>query len=301
MATVKKVVKKKSRVKRKVVDDPYDIEIPGVGELNEPSDDFFEYYLLLYGSSGIGKSSLFSTNPNTITAQFEPKRRNLKIRMNEFRPRKVHELEAGEVDPWRLFKAFIEKCESDKTVDNIVVDNVVECYRCCENHILLTEELEEVPTKDFGYIRGKINREFELLFNNLKFDSRMGVIFTCHAKEREGEIDSGTTDTIYGPSCSAAVFEWMKKAMDFAFYYGPHNGKRTIHCRWDTIWTKCSVQDKFLDPDGVPLKAFDIPDQSTEPDSASIVLKAFNNEIRDSDWEPDRPKRKKKTKFKRSV
>jgi len=298
MAIAKKIIKKKSRPSKVQSDDPYDVSIPGPGQVNKPSDDFFEYYTLLYGTSGIGKSSLFSTHPNTFTCMFEPKRRNLSIRMAEFRPRLVAELEQGATNPWVLFQKTIERAEQDDTVSLIVVDNVVECYKCCEAHVLLQEGIEMMPEKDYGRTRGMVNREFESFFNNLKYDSRMGFVFTAHSKEREGEIDSGTTDDIYGPACTGALFDWMKKAMDNAFFYGYHHGKRTVHIRWPGIWTKCGVAGRFLDPQGEPLKAFDIPDVEEEPDSYQMIIKAFNNELQDSDWIPDEDKPKKKLKKK---
>lgn len=251
--------------------------IPGPDDYNVPSDDFFDYYTVIHGTAGIGKSSLLASIPGCVIAQFEPARRNIKSRMVEFRPRTPIELQQGAENPYTKLLQFLEEAEKDNSVKVIGIDNVAECYKCVEYQYLFENELDEIPKNDFGACRGQVNRMFENIFNNLKYDSRLGVIFTCHTKEREGEFNTGTTDNVYSPAVTAAVFDYLKKAMDFAFYYGYHDSKRAIHCRWDCIWTKCGVDGRFMTPSGKPLQAFAIPDPAKGYDT---ILKAWNNKLK---------------------
>lgn len=257
--------------------------IPGPEELNEPSDDFFEYFCLIYGTSGIGKTSLCASAPGTLTCAFEPKRRNLKIRMLEFRSRTIPEMEQGAINPWKQFLEVLEDAENDDSVKAICVDNIVRAYQACEADFLLSENREFIPKDDFGYCRGQVNRSFGTVFNNLKSDSRLGCIFNCHSKEAEVEFNSGTTDISYGPDAPAAILSYMKAIMDFAFFYGWYNDKRALHVRWPTIWTKCGAG--FLTPNNTPLKAFEIPEVIPGVTDPSVqfetVTKAFHNELYD--------------------
>jgi hypothetical protein len=285
MAPVKRstpIVKKKPKIH---LDEPKSgrILIPGPEDLNIPSDDFFEYFCLIYGTSGIGKTSLCSSAPGNLTCAFEPKRKNLSIRMLEFRSRTVPEMEQGASNPWKDFLQILEDAENDPTVTSITIDNIVRCYLCCENDFLLSENREFIPKDDFGYCRGQVNRAFGQVFNNLKSDSRLGCIFNCHSKETEVEFNSGTTDISYGPDVPAAVLTYMKTIMDFAFFYGWYNDKRAVHVRWPTIWTKCGTG--FLTPNNVPLKAFEVPEVIpgiTDPlIQFETLTKAFHNELYD--------------------
>lgn len=253
--------------------------IPAVDDIHEPSDDFLDYWTVIHGTSSIGKSSLIMSIPDSLLLQFEPARRNLRGRRPiEFRLRSVEELDNGAEDPWKLLIKVLEELETDKSVSVIGFDNIGECYKCCEMSYLHENNLESVPTKDFGATRGQINRAFENLFNNLKYDSRLGAIFTCHTVEREGELNTGTTDTIYRPSVTNVVFDYLKKSMDFAFYYGYHDSKRAIHCRWDSIWTKCGIPYRFCNAKGVPLNAFAIPEDPSK--GYETIIKAWENKLK---------------------
>ena len=284
---------------------PNQIAIPGPDELNEVPTEFLEYFTLIYGTAGIGKTSLCASFPGAIVFQFEPARRNLPIRMVQFRPRTVAELQQGAPNPWQQLFYALEQLEQDDSCQLVVIDNIVECYKCCENDYLAEENLEYVPKKDFGHCRGQINARFESLLNNFKYDSRLGCIFTAHTKEREAELNTGTTETIYGPACSTAVFDYLKRSMDFAFYFGYHNEHRALHVRWDCIWTKCGTGENFLDSKTKePLKAFAIPSDGPNAwkQGAQVVEAAFKNQIRDCSIQYDdddtdkeeRPKIKRK-------
>jgi len=271
MVAKKKSVKVVKTKKRSLIPPPDDIF--------EPSEDFLDYWSVIHGTSGIGKSSFILSIPDALLLQFEPARRNLRGRRPiEFRPRTVEELDKGAECPWTLFISVLAELETDNSVKVVGIDNIQELYRCCENAKLLELGLEAVPMKDFGATRGLINKLFENTLNNLKYDSRLGAIFTCHTVEREGELNTGTTDTIYRPAVTSAVFDYLKKAMDFAFYFGYHDKKRALHCRWDSIWTKCGVDGRFCNAKGTPLNAFAIPEDPKM--GYPTLLKAWNNKLK---------------------
>ncbi|MFN7610147.1 MAG: AAA family ATPase, partial [bacterium] len=150
--------------------------IPGPDEFNEPSNNFFDYYTLIHGTAGVGKSSLIASIPGSVIFQFEPARRNIKARQIDFKVSTVAEMERGSVNGWKKFTTLLEQVEDDATVKVIGIDNINEAYKACENDYLLQNGMESVPKKDYGASRGEINREYERVLNNLKFNSRLGVI-----------------------------------------------------------------------------------------------------------------------------
>jgi hypothetical protein len=273
---VPSTVKKKTTTAKASSSDEW--ELPGPEDLVQPSSNFFDYYTVLHGTAGVGKSSLMASIPGSMIFQFEPARRNIVARQVNFRIATVPELERGVENAWVKFTTLLEKAESDSTIKVIGIDNISECYKACENNWLLENNMESVPSKDYGASRSQITREFERVLNSLKFNSRLGVIFTAHTKEREGELNTGTTETMYSPACPGAVFEWLKKAMDFAFFVGYHDNKRAVHCRWDTIWTKCGVRDRFCNTAGKPLNGFFLPTDPTK--GYETLVKAWDNKIK---------------------
>lgn len=273
---VPSTVKKKVTTSKKSSSDEW--ELPGPNDIVEPSQDFFDYYTVLHGTAGVGKSSLMASIPGSLIFQFEPARRNIKARQVDFKISTVPEMEKGADNPWKKFTTLLEKAENDSSIKVIGIDNISECYKSCEYNWLLENDMESVPKKDYGVSRSEINREFERVLNGLKYDSRLGVIFTAHTKEREGELNTGTTETMYSPACPGAVFDWLKKAMDFAFFIGYHNKRRAVHCRWDSIWTKCGVRDRFCTTAGRPLNGFALPDDPTK--GYEVLLKAWDNKLK---------------------
>jgi hypothetical protein len=252
--------------------------IPSPTDLVVPSNDFLDYYTIIHGTAGVGKTSLLASFPGSIIFQFEPQRRNIAARQVDFNVVPVAVMERGAENPWEKLLYLLDQAEEDPTIKVIVIDNVSECYKACEYDYLLKNDMESIPKKDFGVCRGQVNQEFERVFNTLKYKSKLGVVFTAHTKEREGELNTGTTESIYSPSCTSAVFEWLKKAMDFAFFLGYHNKRRAIHCRWDSIWTKCGIRDRFCNIKGQQLNGFFLPEDPSK--GYETMLKAWNNKIK---------------------
>ena len=273
---VPSTAKKKTTTSKKSSSDEW--ELPGPNDLIKPSENFFDYYTVLHGTAGVGKSSLMASIPGSMIFQFEPERRNIVARQVNFRIATVPEMEKGAENAWVKFTTLLEKAENDSSIKVIGIDNISECYKSCENNWLLENDMESVPKKDFGASRSEITREFERVLNGLKYDSRLGVVVTAHTKEREGELNTGTTETMYSPACSSAVFEWLKKAMDFAFFIGYHNNRRAVHCRWDTIWTKCGVHNRFCTTAGKQLNGFVLPADPTK--GYETLLKAWDNKLK---------------------
>jgi hypothetical protein len=90
------IAKKLSNKAKPKVQESSRSRIPSVTDLNVPSDNFLDYCTLIYGTKGIGKTTLCaSLSPKTLVLMLEPKRMNLEIRARFFRPVSVPEIESG--------------------------------------------------------------------------------------------------------------------------------------------------------------------------------------------------------------
>ena len=95
-----KTMKTRSKPKSRSTPTKTESRLPGPDELNLPPENFLDYCSVIYGLKGIGKTSLIaSISPNSVVFMFEPRRRNLKIRMVQLDMKSVPQIEAGEVDP----------------------------------------------------------------------------------------------------------------------------------------------------------------------------------------------------------
>ncbi len=277
MVVAKKVTNKKK--KSKPVNEDNDLSLPGIDELNEPPKSFLEYCTVIYGTKGIGKTTLCSSlSEKALVLMLEPRRRNLNIRMKQLRPVSVSQIENGELDCWQYFKDLVELCQQDDSVDLIVIDTIDKLYEACLNSVCAREGIEHPGgLNDFGAAWSAVKMEFTTFLDSILYESSLGVIFTSHAKETDIEINTEKATRYYGPSCSGAAEAYLKAAADFAFFYGRHGEDRALHFRWNqSIWTACGVADRFLAPDGRKLAAIKIPDPKNGP-TGQYLLSAFEN------------------------
>lgn len=274
-------------------------EIPAIDDLNEPPDNFLSYRTVIYGMKGIGKTTLCaSLSPRTLTMMFEPRRRNLKIRMVQFNIRSVEQLENGEVDPWKEFIRLSEQAIEDDSVDCINVDTIDLAYTACLNSVCHDEGVEHPGgLNDYGATWNAVGSEFRSKLDAIA-ESGIGMIFTSHANIAKKEINTGETVETFGPSAPSQAYSYLQQACDFAFFYGKHNDKKALHFRWDSsIWTACGTEDRFLSADGRKIAAIDMPSAA---DASKALLSAFDNNpssnvlaFYDEDPEEEKPVKKK--------
>jgi|LakMenE01Jun11ns_1017448.scaffolds.fasta_scaffold9954872_7 hypothetical protein len=273
--------------------------IPGPNDLNVPPSDLLEYTICLYGTKGIGKTTLASSIPNSIVAMFEPLRKNLPIRQLPFRCYDVTQIrDEGKPDAWLQFKSFIDKCENDNTVQCIIGDTVDRIYDACLTHHCVIEGVRHPGgLNDFGKLWAVIKDDFEKTLNSIR-DMGKGLILISHTKESDIEVVTGGKAVQYGPSCSGAALKYLKAACDYAFFYGyTASQERCLHLRgYENIWTACGVPNHFISPSGKSLELVEIPEGEIK--GWTLLQKAFNNELYDHGEE--QPTVEKKTTRKRS-
>jgi len=259
-----------------------EIVIPGPNDLNIPPDELLDYTICLYGTKGIGKTTLAASIPGCLTIMFEPLRKNLRIRQINLDVLEPDGIKASGIDAWMQFKSIVERTREDETVRCYNVDTADRAYEACLNHHCLANNVRHPGgLNDFGALWGIIKDDFELTMNAIRGAGK-GLILTSHTKESDVEIITGGKVIQYGPSCGGAPLRYIKAACDYAFFYGySADRRRLIHLRnYETIWTACGVPDRFISPSGKPLEAIEIP--QGEVNGWGLIQAAFENKVYDA-------------------
>lgn len=264
-------------------------------DYNEPPDNFFEYVTLIYGESGIGKTTLLSKFPNSYTLMLEPKRRGLRMRMHEVQyvpMTKMKKLKGP--TPWEEITAFVDHCVKDSSIETVCIDNVDRAYELCMNHVCYERGFTHPnQAKDYGQTWDAIREIFADVFDRVIYSDK-GLVFSSKYKYKEVEQRDGDNYERLQPSCANGCLKYLMDVTDYGIFYGYERKQRAFVLRSpNDIWTKCAPEEHFLDPQGQPiqvLSAGETPDEAFQS-----LIDAFNNErtdlIRDLGAVPKKKKR----------
>lgn len=290
---------KTSRIKAssKTVEKPAKVvhEFDFSGGMNEPPESFFDYVTLIYGESGIGKTTLLSKFPDAYTLMLEPKRRGLRMRMHEVQyvpMTKMKRLKGP--TPWQEIAAFVDYCVKDRNVNTVCIDNVDRAYELCMNHVCFERGYTHPnQAKDYGQTWDAIREAFADVFDKVIYSGK-GLVFSSKYKYKEVEQRDGDNYERLQPSCANGCLKYLMDVTDFGIWYGYERKQRAFVLRSpNDIWTKCAPEGHFLDPDGLPIEvlaAGETPDEAFQS-----LLDGFSNErtdlIRDLGALPKKKKR----------
>lgn len=247
------------------------ISIPGPHDLNIPPDDLHDYTILLMGAKGIGKTTASSTFPGNLNYMWEPRRKNVKLRMigsdEGIMVRSAADIIDGAPDPWELFKLYIAESVIDPTVKTITFDTVDLAYQACFESVcarLGVSHPQEIKN-DYGNSWNVIKNEFTALIDTIRSCGKVGLLFISHVKERDQEYAEGAGKlSIIGPSCSPACLQILKASCEFWFYMGWSEGKRHLYVRDPDRIIDVACGYGFTDPSGKPINDFDLPDDPSK-------------------------------------
>lgn len=280
---------------------------------NEPPESFLEFITLIFGRKGIGKSTLCGSlskleKKKNLVMMLEKGRQNLRIYQ-------VPKRKKGEkyVPPtWEQVLEWTEEFSTSDFYDSLTIDTLDQLYKLCFAHVCDGMGYKHPDDAGKGKASG-VWQEIEAEFNSyLTSLLQIGkpVIFVSHEKVREieskklrelkkeakGDDEDGDESKIerIEPSCSPAALRAVQEMCDYVLYIGYHNRKRAVTVRdtGDYIWVSCGVPDTFLDPDGNEINQFFLGD--TPEEARKNLIRAFNNELRDVDYEPPRKKKKRR-------
>lgn len=257
---------------------------------NTPPEELSDSIIFFHGEKAIGKTSLAAEFPDTLVMMVERGRRNLPI---------------FQVVPknWDEVKGYVELFLEDDRFANLSIDTIDRLYIMCHDYVCHSHGVDNPDGSASPYlIWNEIAEEFGGLIYLIK-QSGKGLILISHSKPRpltikrkglkRDELDESVVNyDRMEPTCTPAAFKTVQEMADFVFYYGWKEGKRVMIVRspLNIYWTACGVPDRFLDPDGTPLEAFEV---GTSPKAAyKSLIDAYHNKLRDIDYTPPRPERK---------
>lgn len=254
------------------------VVLPGPDDMNEPPDDFNSYVSIIYGESGIGKTSLLSKFPNSVTLMLEPKRRGLKMRMYEVQYIPMSKMKKHKgVYPWDEIKAFIDQCIKDDSVETVAIDNVDRAYELCSNKICFDAGINHPnDAQDFGATWNIVREEFAECFDRVIYSGK-GLVFSSKYDFKEVTHRDGSKYERLQPSCNKQCFRYIMECTDFGIYYGFEEGRRAFIVRsTEDIWTKIGPEDTFMDPSGRPVNVIEAGESAEE--AYQSLVDAFANE-----------------------
>lgn len=275
--------------------------IPDPDDLNIPPDDFRDYTTLLMGAKGIGKTTASSGFPGNLTFMWEPRRKNVKLRMigaNEgIIVRPAQAIMDGEEDPWELFKEYHAEAVTRSDVKMITWDTVDLAYQACFESVCARlgvchpKEIKD----DYGNSWNIIKNEFTALIDTIRASDKVGLMFISHVKERDQEFAEGMSSmNILGPSAPPACIQILKSACDFWLYYGWDDGNRKVWCRDEDRMVDVAAGTGFI-KNGKATTSFVIPNSLT--DAGKVFYDTVNAEFK-GDTAKARPTVKKKVRRK---
>jgi hypothetical protein len=219
------------------------------------------------GAKGIGKTTASSTFPGNLNFMWEPRRKNVKLRMigadQGIMVSPAAKIMDSGVDPWELFKEYIAEAVNDPTVYTITFDTVDLAYQACFESVcarLGVEHPSEIKN-DFGNSWNVIKNEFTALIDTIRASGKVGLLFISHVKERDQEFAEGVGKlSIIGPSCPPACIQILKASCEFWFYMGWQEGHRHLYVRDPDRIIDVACGYGFLDSEGNPINDFRLPD-----------------------------------------
>jgi len=245
------------------------------GKDNDPPKALGSYALCIFGEKGIGKTSLAAQFPDSLVFQWEPGRKNLKIRQ-------VPDLSHGETPlTWQRYKAYLKLLIKGKHgYKTIVMDTIDRVYEACLQQVCLERGIKHPnDANDYGATWGAVKKEFEVWMNVI-LENGMTPIFVSHARVQTFQARTGEPFDLVVPTCQGVAWNYMKAACDLALYYGYSGTERIFSIRGsDRLWAACGLEDHFQTPDGEPITTFHAGDSAK--DSYQRLCSAFANKLLD--------------------
>lgn len=270
MAVLKKVVTKKEddgkRVPQKKANfvAPVKVELPD--EESEPPSNINDLGMVIYGQTGIGKSSLCRHFGKPFYFRFEPSSKWLKLRQT---PVLTH---------WNQANAYLRAAEENlKGYTTFVLDTAGPCYdRCLEGVCERLGISHPGRVKDYGASWKEVQKEYHLFHSRIAA-LKVGLIIVAHDTTDDFDTMDGNKKNMIIPHFSGWCMDFYKRWVDVIGYYFFVGAERYLLIRGtDLVMAKCNTEDHFLTPNGDRVICIPMGDSSEE--AYNNFMAAFNNQ-----------------------
>lgn len=239
--------------------------------LSKPPDSLIGYSTLIYGTAGIGKTSLVREYGKVLFLTFEPASESISV----FRtPMLVND--AGSTG-WEKLRTVISALEQDKQ-DFVAVcfDTVSPAYDRCLEYVCKRENIEHPGlVQDFGASWKKVSAEFQDANARLRALG-LPVIALAHEKLEIIETRAGKQYSLVKPAITGALEAYYRSSAAIVGYYYALSGERWMQVVQDDFVTAKCPEGRFLTPAGERVQRIRMGNDGSRAAFKSMQA-AFNN------------------------
>lgn len=239
----------------------------------EPPTDLESYKICLFGTKGIGKTTLANSFKNAYTLICEAPRRNLRI--NGYPNYAAGDPPLNYERASQVINLFLKSA-----YDLLIVDTADRLYELCQIHFRELHGIEHEGEIEYGKGWDKPRELFEELLNRVAFSNK-GLIVISHviSKDRTNYVEDSVTQEVR-PSLDKRPWAWVQTATDIVMCYDFVGNDRVLTIRGnERVMARCGLKDNFIADDGDELNAFLMPNKPEE--GYERLMQAFDNELPD--------------------
>lgn len=266
------------KVKRRSVGDRYERDLDNLTlptESNEVSADLSDYFIIVTGEMGIGKTTLAMVEEDVFLISFDPIHKSLKIKERYC---------AGSAKGYLFFVRYVEMLEaaakSKKTpfpYKRLVIDGADLWFRACQKWVCKDQGVEHPSDGAYGKVWDALSQEFISIVDRV-MALPCGVWFVCHAKDKEIEKRDGTTVEKLRPVLTNRAEEILVGKANALFNIHYIDEDRVCRIRGsEDISAKCNINGHFLTPGGRQIIDIVMGDEG-QAEAYHRLMAAYNNE-----------------------
>ncbi len=226
-------------------------------ERTEPSKSLADYTILIYGREKIGKTTLFSSFPDTMFLATEPGTKGLPIY--------EYNADDGGCRTWDIVRRAVRELEQEDAFQTVVIDTTDRAYDLCLDWVCDQMGIPypgETPSgkEDYGKSWRAVRTEFtDVVHRILQTGRTLG--FTSHAKESTVRRRGGEQYSRITPSMGSQARGTVEALVDvflFADYMRDVDGdvRRVLVCQGDeNLWAGFRAPARF--PQFLPMEKED--------------------------------------------
>ncbi|MDB4726374.1 ATP-binding protein [bacterium] len=183
----------------------------------KPSGNIDDYTILVYGESGVGKTTFSNGAPKPIILDFEDGTKGM-------------EAYRVQIGSWENFKRAITELLNEKhDFQTVVIDTLSNGQKMCDEYICKRERVSSVDKvgygKGHGYVLDEIIREFNRIKPKFDMDTneRIGGFHTlvmCHQKVKVNQPPEGEAFDELVPELVGKLYEKMPGMVDCVLHAG---------------------------------------------------------------------------------
>lgn len=273
MAVLKKVTpltpdEKSTPKKKENFNAPIKVELPD--SISQPLSNIHELSIVIYGQTGIGKSSFCRHFGKPFYFRFEPSSKWLQLHQT---PVLTH---------WNIALSYLRAAEENlKGFTTFVIDTAGPCYdRCMEGVCEKLGISHPGRVKDYGASWKEVQKEYH------QFHSRIaalgvGLIVVAHDTTEDFDTMDGKNRNMIVPHFSGWCMDFYKRWVDVIGYYFYLGNQRYLLIRGtDLVMAKCNTEDHFMTTSGE--KVVCIPMGNSSEEAYTNFMAAFNNQQENS-------------------